>query len=272
MNGKSIRLSRFINTTTNKTCIVPIDHGATLGPIDGIQDYSGTIRKILDGGADAVILHKGLLRSIANCPELAKGNYLLHLSVSTILSMDPTYKVLAGTVEEAVRLGAEGVSVHVNLGVASEPEMIKDLGAVARACMEWGMPLLAMMYSHKIPNDFHHIMHAARLAQELGADIVKVTYPGSYESTGELINSVQIPVVIAGGAKVDNTKELLYFVDAAVRAGAAGVAIGRNVFLHKDPEFITGIISKLIHGTLSIGDSLNKLEEWEYTNGERCRV
>ncbi len=272
MDGKSIRLSRLINTVTNKTCIIPIDHGATLGPIDGIADYAGIIRQVLDGGADAVILHKGLLRSIADYPELTKGNYLLHLSVSTMLSTDPTCKVLASTVEEAVRLGAEGVSVHVNLGVTTEPQMIKDLGTVARTCMEWGMPLLAMMYSHKLPRDFHHIIHAARLAQELGADIVKVTYPGSFENTRELVSSVQIPVVIAGGAKVDNTKELLYIVDDAVRAGAAGVAIGRNIFLHKDPEFMTGIISMLVHGRLSIQECLNKIEEWEYINGERRRA
>ncbi|WP_010250893.1 2-amino-3,7-dideoxy-D-threo-hept-6-ulosonate synthase [Acetivibrio cellulolyticus] len=272
MYGKSLRLSRIMNIDTGRTCIVPMDHGVTLGPIDGIQDYVGTITQILSGGADAIVLHKGLLKSVASHTELSKGRYIMHLSASTSLSNDSTHKVLTGSVEEAVKLGADGVSVHVNLGVWSEGEMTRDLGIVARDCMEWGMPLLVMIYTHKNPKDINAIMHSARVAEELGADIVKIGYPGSFENTEKLIRGVGIPVVIAGGAKMDSVEKLMCTIDDALNAGASGVAIGRNVFQHKNPGLITDLISKLIHRKLKLGQCLSMLEELEGAYAEECRV
>ncbi len=271
MYGKRIRLARLMDDVSKRTCIAPIDHGATMGPIEGIQDYIGTIKSIFGGGADALVLHKGLLSAVAAYPELSKGRYIMHLSASTILSYDSTYKVLVGSVEEAVKLGADGVSVHINLGVGYEAQMLKDLGNIAKACLEWGMPLLAMMYTHKVPWQIKHTMHAARLAEELGVDIVKIGYPGTIKETQELIKSVHIPIVIAGGEKMDSAETLLNIVDDALTAGASGVAIGRNIFQHKDPKFITGLVSKLIHGQTSLKECLSRLAEWEESNSDGCR-
>jgi len=270
--GKSLRLSRIMNVDTGRTCIVPMDHGVTLGPIDGIRDYAGTITQVVSGGADALVLHKGLLKSVTSHSQLSKGRYIMHLSASTSLSNDSNHKVLTGSVEEAVKLGADGVSVHINLGVWSEGEMIKDFGMVARDCMEWGMPLLAMIYTHKNPEDINAVMHSARVAEELGADIVKVGYPGSIENTEKLIRGVGIPIVIAGGARMESVEKLMHTIDDALNAGASGVAIGRNIFQYKNPGLITGLISKLVHGKLKLGQCLSMLEELEGVYAEGCRL
>jgi predicted phospho-2-dehydro-3-deoxyheptonate aldolase len=261
MYGKKLRLARIINHDSQKICLVPIDHGTTLGPIDGIKDYLKIIAQVIAGGADGLVLHKGLLKNIANYPELAGGRYLLHLSASTMLNSDPDYKILVSSVEEAVKLGADGVSVHVNLGTAMDGKMIDDFGNVTRACLEWGMPLLAMVYNRNPVQRPAHIAHMARLAEELGADIVKVEYPGSMAEAQNIVDCVRIPVVFAGGSKMDNPGELLMMVHDLLAAGAAGVAIGRNIFQYHDPRFMTTLISKLVHGELNLRECLDILEE-----------
>ena len=260
MNGRQLRLNRLMDVDSKRFCIVPIDHGTTLGPISGLEDAVKTITNIVEGGADGLVMHKGLLSMVAPHPGLAKGHYWMHLSVSTVLGPDPNYKVLVGSVEEAVKLGADGISIHVNIGTESETEMIKDFGKISRACLEWGMPLLAMMYSKKDANkDVEQIAHAARLGQELGADVVKVDYPGTVEGMEKVVNGVQVPVVIAGGSK-SGAADLLRIIADAMKAGAAGVSIGRNIFQHEDQKLITEVIAKLVHGDWSLVECLDKVK------------
>jgi len=263
MYGKTLRMGHIISRESKKMCIVPLDHGTTLGPIGGISNYLDTIRSIINGGADAIVVHKGLLKNIAACPDVARGNYIMHMSVSTILSEDPSHKVLVATVEEAVKLGAVGVSLHVNLESAYETEMIKDFGKVSNACLDWGMPLLAMSYACKSGKNVKNITHAARLAEELGADIIKVDYPGSSEGVKEVVSCVQAPVIIAGGSKCEKTEEILDIIHCSVTAGASGVAIGRNIFQSKHPKLTTECIVGLINGEISLHECKYRLGEFK---------
>ncbi|KAB2395345.1 MULTISPECIES: 2-amino-3,7-dideoxy-D-threo-hept-6-ulosonate synthase [Bacillus cereus group] len=263
MSGKQLRLSRIINSDTNKACIVPIDHGTTLGPIKGLPDYIELINSLIMGGTDGIVLHKGILSRVGGYPHLSKGTYLAHLSVSTILNSDSTHKVLVCTVEEAIKHGADGISVHINIGSEYESEMIKKLGDVSKACNEWGMPLLAMMYSHKTPKDSFHISHVARIGEELGADIIKVDYPGSIEDMEMITKSVQAPVLIAGGSNKNDDAALLSLVNDALIGGAAGISIGRNIFQHDDPAYITNLVSSLVHGRLSFNECLEQIENYK---------
>jgi DhnA family fructose-bisphosphate aldolase class Ia len=140
---------------------------------------------------------------------------------------------LTGTVEEAVSLGADGISIHINLGGEEEAEMLKALATVSTECSKFGLPLLAMMYirgGDLDPSNPELLAHAARVADEAGADIVKVNYSGDISSFQSVIEGCKIPVVIAGGAKKDNFAEFLKQVKDALLAGAAGVSIGRNIF------------------------------------------
>ncbi|MEW6070516.1 MAG: fructose-bisphosphate aldolase, partial [Candidatus Thermoplasmatota archaeon] len=113
--GKKIRLERIVNRETKKTVIVPMDHGLTLGPIKGTASIRDTIAKVAEGGANAVILHKGIVR-IGHRGCGRDLGLIVHLSGATSLSPDPNYKIQVATVEEAVKLGADAVSVHVNIG------------------------------------------------------------------------------------------------------------------------------------------------------------
>jgi DhnA family fructose-bisphosphate aldolase class Ia len=166
-------------------------------------------------------------------------------------------------VEEAIRRGADGVSIHVNLGAEDERSMLHDLGTAGRIAMEWGMPLLAMMYTRgphvKNEYDVKLVKHAARVGAELGADIVKVVYTGSVESFREVVEGCFVPVVIAGGEKMGNDEDIVEMVRGAMAAGAAGISIGRNVFQHKDPEKIVQTLSRIVHNGATTGGRVRKL-------------
>lgn len=258
MIGKQIRLERILNRETRRTVIVPMDHGTTVGPIPGLEDMRETVRMMVAGGANAILMHKGMVGAGHRGGGRDIG-LIVHLSAGTSLSPDPNAKVQVCTVEEAIKLGADAVSIHVNLGAPTDVEMLRDFGEVSEQCMTWGMPLVAMVYTRgaRIESEYNakYIKHAARVGAELGADIVKVNYPGSTEAFREVVNGCPVPVVIAGGEKIESDEELFQMVVGALAAGGAGASIGRNAFQHADPEGVVRAISMLVHEKATVAEA-----------------
>ena len=250
MIGKQIRMERIIDRNTSRTVIVPMDHGVSSGPIYGITDLRDAIEQVVRGGANAIVEHKGMVGAGHRRSGKDVG-LIIHLSASTSLSPYPNTKTLVCTVEEALRLGADAVSIHVNIGDEMERQMLSDFGMVSSRAREWGIPLLAMIYprGEKIANEYDPdvLKHAARLGAELGADIVKISYSGSVESFREVIAGCRVPVVIAGGEKMESDKQILEMVRGSIDAGGSGVSIGRNIFQHQDPTRMVGAISMIVH-------------------------
>ena len=250
MIGKQIRMERIIDRNTSRTVIVPMDHGVSSGPIYGITDLRDAIEQVVRGGANSIVEHKGMVGAGHRRSGKDVG-LIIHLSASTSLSPYPNTKTLVCTVEEALRLGADAVSIHVNIGDEMERQMLSDFGMVSSRAREWGIPLLAMIYprGEKIANEYDPevLKHAARLGAELGADIVKISYSGSVESFREVIAGCRVPVVIAGGEKMESDKQILETVRGSIDAGGSGVSIGRNIFQHQDPTRMVGAISMIVH-------------------------
>ena len=155
MIGKRIRLERIIDRNSGKSVIIPMDHGITVGPVEGLADMRTTIGKVVAGGANAILMHKGMVQAGYRGRGKDVG-LIIHLSAGTSMSPDPNAKQLVCTVEEAIKLGADAVSVHINLGAETDNEMLQQLGYVSQRCTEWQMPLIAMMYTRgpKIKNEF----------------------------------------------------------------------------------------------------------------------
>ena len=145
MIGKEIRIERIMNRNTGRSVIVPMDHGFTLGQIEGLMDMTKTISDVSDGGANAIVLHKGIVKRGHRRRGRDIG-LIVHLSGSTSLNPDPNDKVLVCTVEEAIALGADAVSIHINLGAPNESKMLEEAATIVRDCNRWGMPLLVMIY------------------------------------------------------------------------------------------------------------------------------
>lgn len=264
MIGKKIRIERIINRKTGRTVIVPVDHGVSIGPVKGIENMCETIDEVASGGANAVIMHKGMVDNGHRGYGTDIG-LIIHLSASTSLGPDPDHKVMVTTVEKAMKIGADAVSVHVNVGSDMEPEMLQTLGLTAEICDEWGMPLIAMMYprGEKINNehDVEVVKLAARAGAELGADIIKTNYTGDPETFKEVVGGCQVPVVIAGGPKVETNEQLLIMVKDAVNVGGAGVAIGRNIFQAVSSRKTTRAIAEIVHNNMDVQDALKIIED-----------
>jgi len=240
-----------------------MDHGVTIGPVEGIVDMDKTIESISQGGADAVLMHKGIVEQGHRGYGKDLG-LIIHLSASTSLSPDPNKKVLVTSVEKAIQLGADAVSIHTNIGSETESDMLIELGEIAETCSYWGIPLLAMMYprGQKVENehDVEMVKHAARVGSELGVDIIKTNYTGDPDTFKEVVDGALVPVVIAGGPKVDTDRDLLEMVKDSLEVGGAGVAFGRNLFQAENPGKITKAISEVVHKDLEVEEALKILK------------
>ncbi|GAA1738448.1 2-amino-3,7-dideoxy-D-threo-hept-6-ulosonate synthase [Luedemannella helvata] len=247
--ARQLRLGR-LRKGDSRLFVVPLDHSVSTGPVVRDGRLDDLVEQIGTNGADAVVLHKGSLRRV-DPRRFGTLSLIVHLSASTAHAADPDAKVLVATVEEALSLGADAVSVHVNLGSAQEGRQIADLATVAGACHRWGVPLLAMVYPRgprlHDPADPDLVAHAAALAAELGADLVKTVFPGSAQAMADVARSCPIPILVAGGPTGPADDDLFGRLHDAVRGGAAGVAVGRHVFASANPAAVVSKISGLVH-------------------------
>jgi fructose-bisphosphate aldolase/2-amino-3,7-dideoxy-D-threo-hept-6-ulosonate synthase len=260
--GKKRRLRRIFRDD-DRTVIVPMDHGVTVGPVKGLVDMQSIVNKLLLGGVDAVVINRGIAKSV----DTGNAGLIVHLSGITVHCPDPNNKVQICSVEDAVRLGADAVSVHVNVGAPQEAQMLATLGSVACECDSLGMPLLAMMYPRgpniKNPHAADVVAHAARLGAELGADVVKTNYTGDADSFREVVAGCHVPVIIAGGPKMETARDVFMMVHGSLKAGGEGLSIGRNVFQHENPTKMVKALSALVHQGASVEEALKVLGDFK---------
>ncbi|MFW9969064.1 MAG: 2-amino-3,7-dideoxy-D-threo-hept-6-ulosonate synthase [Candidatus Odinarchaeota archaeon] len=259
--GKRIRFERIFDRKTKKTVIITMDHGLTLGIIRGLENVADIVDKVALGGANAVLMHSGMVEA----GHRQSGNdigLIIHLSGATNLALDPDRKVLVCSTERAIKMGADAISIHVNIGANKESEMLQDAQEVIEASREWGIPLIAMMYPRgekiKSETDPDAVNIAVRVGAEIGADIVKTNYTGDIDSFKYIINSVHMPVIIAGGPKMEKTEDLLQAVYDSIQAGGSGVAFGRNVFQAEEPTKFVSALTKIVHENYTVEEVLRE--------------
>ncbi|RBI59424.1 fructose-bisphosphate aldolase [halophilic archaeon] len=256
--GIDARLDRI--GTGDKILNVPMDHGITLGATPGLKQIEDTIDAVTRGGADSILTQKGLASRVH--PNKNGKGYIIHLNASTTIGPDTNDKRITGTVAEATRLGADAVSLHMNIGSDHEPNQIEQLANITREAAEYGMPVLAMTYARGPgidEDDTEHASHAVRLAEEVGADVAKTGYTGDAESFSEVVTSTSLPVIMAGGNPKDD-QAMLENVRGAMDGGAAGVSMGRSIFQHEQPEAMTCAVSSIVHDDYSVEEALDRAE------------
>ena len=259
MSGKTIRLERITDRTTGRAFILPLDHGATMGPLPGLYSLKDTVSEAAEAGATAVLMHKGMVDKAHRGFGRDVG-LIVHLSAGSIYGADPERKVLVSSVEEALRLGADAVSVHLNIGGAGEPEMLASAGKISADCDKWGVPLLAMVYPKgKAAEDTDSAKTCVRIAAELGADLVKIRYTGDSDSFHEVTKGCPVPVVIAGGPEISSDRALLSMVYDAMEAGGSGISIGRRIFEHQNISGICSALSDIIFRGADVDEAMRRL-------------
>jgi fructose-bisphosphate aldolase/2-amino-3,7-dideoxy-D-threo-hept-6-ulosonate synthase len=260
MTGKEIRLDRIRDRDSGNFLTVPMDHGVTIGPVEGLKNIHETIDGIGRGGGDSVLVHKGVVDHAFEGVSEEIG-LIVHLNAATSVGPEPDNKVIVGDVKTAVRRGADAVSVHINVGSETEPHQLQDLGRVADECEEYGMPLMAMTYVRgpDVEVNVENVAHATRLGAELGADVVKTAYTGDPDEYEHVVEGCPVPVVIAGGPKAETKREVLRDIRDAMDAGARGVAMGRNVFQQEDVEAMTRAVSRVVHDGASVEEAASEV-------------
>jgi len=268
ITGKKIRLNRLIQADTNTCLVCAIDHGMTSPQfLDGLYDTEARVREAIAGGANVLMLGRGTAKKFCH---LFRRDTSLALMLTASAAGRPSGAQITpiGSVEEALRIGADAVVVYVALAGDNEPEAITYLSEIGEACELLGMPFIA---EAEYPNAYQslqtmqgdlgaeYLKRNARLCAEMGADIVKVNWSGDQKSFGEIVRACDRPVVLAGGSLISD-KELLMRMQQVRDVGAIGCSVGRNIFQHKKPEAITAAISRIFRDKWTAEKALQELE------------
>ena len=270
--GKQMRMSRLFNPKSKRMVLVAIDHGICVNPMKEINDPSTIVQKIVEGGADALLLTPGITRCAYK--ELLENNTSLIMRIdgtATSIGPDLTNDELIYSVEGALRTGADAVATFGVIGVPREAQLSRKNGKVSEDCEIWGMPLMIEMIPEEIlqhqfadraerrwPSDPEVIKYSARVAAELGADIVKGYYTGDKDTFRGVIEYCPVPYVVLSGPASDDPELLLRVVRDAMDCGAAGVSMGRNVWTYKNPTAITRAICQIVHEDTSVEKALKE--------------
>lgn len=239
-----------------RSLIVAMDHvGFMNKPLPGLIDASGTIRECVAHGADAIMTTLGTARAYQD--QIGAAGLILTISSHERPAIDMA-------VESALRLGADAVKLLV-YPFQNDPESsILNLTWVGQQCFAWGMPLLA----ETVPGGWmggadmrapEVISAAARIGVEAGADFIKTLPSRDAAQFRVITDNCPVPVVILGGDKAGGDRELLETVKAHMDNGAAGVAMGRNLWGHAQPGRITAALSAIIHDNATVDQALKEL-------------
>lgn len=250
MNGvKDDRIGAFF--PDGKTVIVPIDHGTAI-PVPGLENPAALIES-LRPAADGFVVNMGTAKAFGDILE-GKGVCLRTDVYKPAEDGNPDHgSFLAYTMDDALEIGADAVMNMLYPHHRNEAAIIRECAELISQGLQTEMPVIleSIPYGIGRPDDYTvaNIGFAVRIAAELGADIVKTAYPtgASVDDFRKIIESCFVPVVVLGGAAMGDDAALLRMVANAIEAGAAGIAVGRNVWQHPDPPGIAKALHAIVH-------------------------
>lgn len=251
MYGAKERRMRRLFQADGKTFIVAMDHAGSMGVLPGLESPGRLIDSIVAGGADAILTTYGVVTQFAQQIG-GLGVVLRSDGGGTSLAKERGGMSLAYDALDALRIGADAVGVMAMPGSRFEGETLPYLAALVSQCREWGVPVMA----EALPGGFEdpanmwtpdNVGCACRVAVEMGADFIKTQYSGDVESFRKIVDTTYTPVIVLGGGKIKSETDLLSVVFDAIKAGARGVAIGRNIYQHPHPEKMVRAIRAVIH-------------------------
>jgi putative autoinducer-2 (AI-2) aldolase len=240
--GMKNRLSSIFDPRTNRTVMLAIDHGYFLGPTSGLERIDLTIVPLLPW-ADTLMCTRGILRSTIP-PSYTKG-IVLRASGGPSILKELSNERIAVDIEDAVRLNVAAVAVQVFIGGEYETQSVHNMTRLVDMGNRYGIPVLGVTAVGKnMSRDAKYMRLASRICAELGASYVKTYYVSDGFET--VTASCPVPIVIAGGTKMPEIDALKMAYDA-VKKGAAGVDMGRNIFQADAPEAMIQAVRYVVH-------------------------
>ena len=247
--GLENRLSKIFQPQTGKTVMLAVDHGYFQGPTSGLQDLKKTI-KPLAPLADCLFITRGMLR---NCVDKnLKSSICLRVSGGPSILKELSNEDIVVSMEEALRLNVSGIGMSIFVGAENEDRSISNLGRLINEAEKYGMPVLAITaVGREMARDARYLGLSCRIAAEIGARIVKTYY---CEDFYKIVESCPVPIVMAGRKKIDE-KDALVMTANAIKEGASGVDMGRNIFQSENPEGMIKAIRSIVHNGASASEA-----------------
>jgi len=253
-----LRLARIL-PKNNKTVIVPIDHGIE-GYYPELEDQRRLVREFIDGGADAILLRRGTLMKVADLIA-GRAGVILRVSGATSTSKDLGDQRLISSVRESLLYGADAIVFTLMIGHAKENDMLTLFGNLVDEADEKGLPVIGEVdvWEKASGDRFELIRQGVRVLSEEGASLIKAYFPNERERYKDIIKYSLVPVVAAGGPKLDDPIRVLTFVKDVIEAGAVGTCIGRNIWQYKEPRKMIKAISIIIKDNKGVEEASKAL-------------
>ena len=243
--GLKNRIARIITPADNRALMLAVDHGYFLGPTEKLEDLKKTIAPLAKH-CDSLMITRGALRTSVN-PDYPVPIVLRVSGGTSIIGEDLSQEDITVSVKDAIRLNVSALAMSVFVGSKYEYQTIVNLGKLVNEAEEYGIPVLAVTAVGKEigTKDARYLSLACRIAAEQGAHIVKTYYCDNFE---KVVNSCPVPIIIAGGKKIPE-KDALKLTYDALKAGAVGVDMGRNIWQSDNPVAMIKAVNSIVHGT-----------------------
>jgi class I fructose-bisphosphate aldolase len=238
-----------------KALLLAFDHAVEHGPsaYEEIDLSPERIARIaVEGNADGIIVHIGVAKRIKRI--VGSLPIIVKLTARTSLAPDENQiQQIVTSVKEAKGVGAKAIACTIYFGSEKEAEMLKMFEEIKQEANKYKLPIFGFAYPKgkklKSKYDADAIRYAARVGAEIGFDVVKTYYTGNKESFSKVVKDCFVPVLVAGGPKISEEKDVLKIVEDIMSVGVAGVAIGRNVWMRRDEEAINLLkeIRRIVH-------------------------
>lgn len=264
--GYDARMHRLMPEGDGRYFGVTVDHSMARGVMRGLDTIQATIDGMCEGRPNAITMHKGL---VEKCFKKHAGIVPLVLKCTTFSPYQPDRDTPVATVEEAVRLGADAISVGCIVGGDKQPEQLSNLAEYCRRAKELGMPVISHIYprgnliADSDRYDWENILYAARTAAELGVDLIKTNYTGDPDSFRKVVEGTPSMVAIAGGDNCSTAEELLRMTRDVLDSGAVGVTYGRFIIQYPNIPAIVKAVGAVIHQGFGVKEALELLAELE---------
>lgn len=242
--GKQVRLNRIFSHPSGRMLGIAVDHmiNYPIGMPRGLRDIEVTVRKIVEGRPSSITLNKGV--AMRCFKELAGRAPFIVQQMAIPLRAGFDYADHT-TPEEVVAMGGDAIAVSFFVKCPRELEYIKHLGQVVREAERFGLPVVPHIYPLEegdplaVSRKAEDLYYAARVGFELGADLLKIPYTGDKASFADIVNSIPVRIVTAGGPKCETIEEAEAMMRDVAASGAAGATVGRNVWGFSDiPEAV----------------------------------
>lgn len=255
--GRAVRLRRLLGSD-GRGVFIALDQAIPRGVHPRLANIGETFQAISKGAPNAITMTRGIgARFVPQLPH--DQPWILKASVFS-LEFHKTRDAVIGSVQDAIRLGADAVSIGISLGSEDQVTMLEILSRFVEEASQVGLPTICHAYpSGDLWGDKARspeaILYSARAAAEVGVDIVKTWYTGSPETFRDVVTGTPALVMTSGGVKANSPLEVLEMAEGVITAGGAGITFGRNVWDSVDPERMVRALNAVVHDGVAASDA-----------------